>query len=287
MEHTMPEHANPFASGFKFPEGPAFDRHGNLYVVNVRANHVNKVTVGGQVSVFSQWEGAKPNGSCFDHDGRLLVCDSGNKQIVRLDAAGQVQVLSREPAPGQRYLGPNDLCIDHNSRIYFTDPGDFRKPTGAIYRLDPDGRVTQLDQPLQFCNGIALDRQQKWLYVAQTPLKRIDRYELAEDGSVGPRQPFAQLEEAGTGPDGMRFDRDGFLYYAHFGLGKVVRLSPDGQKVAEFDAGGKNPTNLAFGPLPDAKNPADRSQWRCLYITEAEKDQVNRQIVEVPGMELG
>jgi gluconolactonase len=262
------------------------DSQGNVYLVNVQSNHVNKVSADGAVSVFSQWDGAHPNGSCFDHEGRLLVCDSGNKQIVRLDKEGKVEVISRDPRPGEHYRGPNDICIDQHGRIYFTDPGDFKAPSGAIYRLDPDGHVTKLDSPLHFANGIAVDREAHWLYVAQTPLKRIDRYELDDAGNVGPRQAWAQLEDAGTGPDGMRFDRDGFLYYAHFGLGKIVKLDPHGEKVEELDAGGHNPTNLSFGPIPGAADPRDRTQWRCIYITEAQTHQLTYQIVETPGVEL-
>lgn len=282
----MPHKAKVLARGFNFPEGPAFDASGNLFLVNVQSDHVNKIATDGTVSIFSQWGGAHPNGSCFDHEGRLLVCDSGNKQVVRIDVQGKVEVLTNTPHPGEHYRGPNDICIDRHSRIYFTDPGDFKAPNGAIYRLEPNGRVTKLDSPLHFCNGIAVDHDNHWLYVAQTPLKTIVRYPINDAGDVGRQEPWAQLENSGTGPDGMRFDRDGFLYYAHFGLGKIVKLDPHGKKVGELDAGGQNPTNLAFGPIPNAANPRDHTQWRCIYITEAQTHQVTYQIVETAGMEL-
>lgn len=283
----MPKEPIIFAKGFKFPEGPSFDASGNLYLVNLQGHQVSRVTPAGVVSVFAEWEG-NPNGSCFDHEGRLLVCDSGkHKSVVRLDAKGKPEILTDRPAEGKTYHGPNDICIDQKSRIYFTDPGDFSKPTGAIYRLDPEGKVALLDEPLQYCNGIAVDAQQKYLYVALTPLKRIVRYALKPDGGVGPRQQWAKLEDGGAGPDGMRFDRAGNLYYAHFGLGKIVKLDHEGKKVAEHDAGGKNPTNVAFGPLPHANDPTQRDQWKCLYITEAEKGLVTYHVLDTAGMSLG
>jgi sugar lactone lactonase YvrE len=41
-----------FADGLKFPEGPAFDRRGNLFVVNIDTGDISKISPEGLVETF-------------------------------------------------------------------------------------------------------------------------------------------------------------------------------------------------------------------------------------------
>src|SRR5207244_2355519 len=75
---------------------------------------------------------------------------------------------------GKRLNSPNDLVIDSEGRIYFTDPryGDRKgveQDKEAVYRIDPDGKLTRLIDSVSRPNGIALSVDQKTLYLSDSP----------------------------------------------------------------------------------------------------------------------
>jgi gluconolactonase len=67
-------------------------------------------------------------------------------------------------------------------------------------------------------------------------------YSVLADGSVGPRQLFADVKE----PDGMAVDCAGRLYVASHSAGEVVVLSPEGQAISVIKVAPRT-TNVAFG----------------------------------------
>ena len=62
-------------SGYDSPEGPAFDRDGNLYFVNWESSSIVKLTPDGIASGFNT--GGIPAGLAFHGDGSLYVADEG------------------------------------------------------------------------------------------------------------------------------------------------------------------------------------------------------------------
>ncbi len=67
------------AENLKFPEGPAFDRDGNLYVVEIQGGQISKIAPDGSVSVFAK-TGGGPNGANFGLDGQLYVCNTAGSR---------------------------------------------------------------------------------------------------------------------------------------------------------------------------------------------------------------
>ena len=49
-----------FAAGLKFPEGPAFDRWGNLFAVNIDTADISRISPDGEVETFVN-TGGVPN----------------------------------------------------------------------------------------------------------------------------------------------------------------------------------------------------------------------------------
>ncbi|HKO92400.1 MAG TPA: SMP-30/gluconolactonase/LRE family protein, partial [Polyangiaceae bacterium] len=70
----------------------------------------------------------------------------------------------------------------------------------------------------------------------------ISLYEVLADGTLGPRQHFADVKE----PDGMAVDCAGRLFVASHGPGEVLVFSPEGAPVATIPVAPKT-TNVAFG----------------------------------------
>ena len=259
-----------------FTEGPAFGPDGNLYFTNVPASKILKWDPrASQLSVFRS-ETNKTNGMYFDPRGRLLCCEGGAGRLTRTDMkTGDITVLA-DKYEGKRFAAPNDLCLDAAGRIYFTSrPEEEGTNPNAVYRLDPDGRVTQLlSWPrVHMPNGIVISPDNKTLYLIEAHPdadhhRDIRAYDLQPDGTLKNERILINFYPGRSG-DGMCIDSAGNLYVAA-GLHKTRNtsetldtrpgihvLSPAGQIVAFRETPEDTITNCTFGD-------ADR---RTLYVT--------------------
>ena len=263
-------------SGYDSPEGPAFDRDGNLYFVNWLSSSIVKLTPDGVASEFFN-TGGIPAGLAFHRDGSLYVADEGDEihGILRI-ADGHVTILV-DAYQGRPLNGANDLVFDRDGVLYFSDPwrSSRANPIGGFYRYFPDGALERIDAGLAFPNGVALAADGSAAYLAETGEHRILRYAIGADGGIGPRQEFARLP-GGEGPDGMAFDEAGNLYVAHYGGGRVAIFAPSGDLAGEIRVPGANVTNVAFGG-PDR---------RRLVITDVATASLYETTVDVPGLAL-
>jgi gluconolactonase len=261
-----------FATGFKFPEGPAVDRNGHLFVVDVATGDISRISPDGRVEVFLNTGGA-PNGAKFHANGDLYVADR-KLGIIAISPRGEVRVIA-DRYQEEKFYGPNDLVFDSQGNLYFTDPegSSAEDPLGRLYRISSRGELACLASGLAFPNGLALSGDERYLFVAITRKNRILRYVL--DPPPFRSYIFSQLS-GGWGPDGVAFDRAGNLYVAHYGGGDVLLLSPKGELLERIPVGGRHPTNVAFGG-PDR---------RILFVTEAGTGSIYRFKTDYAGLPL-
>jgi gluconolactonase len=236
-------------TGYNSPEGPAFDRDGNLFFVNWLTHSIVKLTPDGIASEFYN-TGGIPAGLAFHPDGSLYVADEGEDihGILRISPSGEATILVNS-FEGKPLNGANDLVFDKNGVLYFSDPWatSAANPTGGFYRLFPDGRLEQIDTGLAFPNGVALTADGSSVILAETYRDRLLRYPIHSDGSVGPAEHWADFPTP-SGPDGMAFAADGNLYVAHYNGGCVEIFDPSGQHLGAVSIPGANVTNIAFAP---------------------------------------
>jgi len=152
-------------------------------------------------------------------------------RVTRSERDGSVTVLA-ETFSGKKFNQPNDLAIDSNDRIYFTDPqygdrssmemedSDGRKIEG-VYRIDVVGKVARIvmhevDRP----HGLVVTHDDQYLFVAdnnnsQGGARKLWRFELSESGDLKPASQTLIHDWGKTrGPDGMKLDTAGRLYVA-------------------------------------------------------------------------
>src|SRR5262245_29934154 len=98
-------------------EGPAW--HPKLGVLTSGNGHIMRRDLAGKASIFRKNAGT--NGLLFDSEGRLLACEPRLRRVTRTEHDGTVTVLT-ERYDGKRYNQPNDLTVDSQGRIYFSDP---------------------------------------------------------------------------------------------------------------------------------------------------------------------
>jgi gluconolactonase len=255
-------------SGFQWSEGPVWIASGGyLLFSDVPQNKIHKWSPQTGHSVFmdpSGYEGDNgekepgSNGLMTDAEGRLLVCDHGNRRVYRVEKDGSKTTLA-DRFEGKRFNSPNDLVINSQGDIYFTDPPyglrDAAKRELAycgVYRLGADGKITLLTKELERPNGIALSPDEKTLYVAQShrPAPIYQAYAIKEDGTTDAKGKllFNSIKYAEQGdpgmPDGMCVDVKGNLWAT--GPGGVLIISPQGKLLGRILMG-KPTANCAFG----------------------------------------
>lgn len=105
---------------FKFTEGPAADRQGNVYFSDIPANRIYKVDSTGKLSVFREPSNST-NGLMVSGNGEIYGCEMQGR-IVAMSPDGQKVRPLAETYQGNRFNAPNDLVIDKTGGVYFTDP---------------------------------------------------------------------------------------------------------------------------------------------------------------------
>ena len=277
------------AEGLRFPEGPAFDGEGNLFVVEIAGGQVSRIAPDGTVTVFAR-TGGGPNGSNFGPDGNLYVCNNGGfpgrgrerepGRVERITPSGEVSVLIAE-IEGQPLASPNDLGFDEHGNFYFTDPvwgeaGVREAPPGSVCFGDLGGNARRLHTGLRFPNGIGVSPDGKTLLVCESLTSKLQAFDILEPGVLSAPREFADLGE-GAIPDGFAFDRDGNVLCCGFESGKVHVFGPEGgPRLAALELEDPRVTNLCFGG----------PELRTLYVTESGLGRVVSLDWERPGMVL-
>lgn len=235
------------AKQFKFTEGPAVDRAGNVFFTDQPNDKIWKYSTDGQLTVFLTPSG-RANGLAFDARGNLLACADAQNQLWSISPAGQVTVLA-DGFGQHRFNGPNDLWVNPKSGgIYFTDPyyqRDYWTRTAPdlaaqnVYYLAPGALAPVLaaDQ-LRKPNGIVGTPDGRQLFVADIEANKTYRYQIGPDGRLGNRQLFVE-----QGSDGMALDSAGNLYLTGQG---VTVYNAQGQKIAHIDVPGAWTGNVCF-----------------------------------------
>jgi gluconolactonase len=261
-----------------FLEGPAFDRAGNFYCVDLAHGRIFRIDPAGTWAVFAEYDG-QPNGLKIHRDGRIFVADAQHG-ILAFDPATGARRVVLDTVDGAPLSGPNDLIFDDAGNLYVTDPGHSSQAeaNGRVLCLRTDGSAVCLMRNLPYPNGLALSPAQDVLFVALTASLQVARLPLqpAPDGRYR-WHTFLQLSGGLAGPDGIAVDERGDLAVVHAGFGTVWQFSAIGEPLARIrSCAGIRTTNVAFGG----------SDRRTLFITEAEHGVILAARMTTPGRRL-
>jgi gluconolactonase len=190
----------------------------------------------------------RANGTYFDKKGNLIVCADENNQIWSIDKHKKIKVLFSD-FEGKKVNGPNDIWLDAQGGIYFTDPYYQRDywarqspeiEAQRVYYL-PKGKkeaIVVADDVLK-PNGIVGTADGKYLYVADQKGGKTYRYQINADASLSNRQLILN-----QGSDGMTLDSNGNIYVT----GKGVNIySSTGDKIGHIDVPEEWCGNICFG----------------------------------------
>lgn len=212
--------------GFAFPESPRW-RDGRLWVSDWGAHEVVALDLDGRSEVVAKVPSFP---MCIDHlpDGRLLVVSSNDRRLLRREADGAL-VIHADLA-GLADHPWNDIVVDGRGHAYvnnigFDFPGGEFRP-GIIALVTPDGAARQVAGNLAFPNGMVVTPDNDTLIVAESYGNRLTAFDIAGDGSLSNRRPWAML---GDHPDGICLDAEGAIWYADVGSKRCVRVRRGGE----------------------------------------------------------
>lgn len=229
-------------------EGPLWSARENaLYWVDILDHRINRLSLAdGSVTSFVQPAYAA---WIIEREKGGFVAGIG-LDIVRLELPANTREVIASVDKGVAGNRLNDAKADRFGRIWAgTMPASCDRPTGAFYRLDPDGFAVHADSPYTIANGPAIDPEGRYLLHTDTALGTIFRYDINDDGSLSGRSPHIVFERSWGDPDGMTFDADGGLWVACWGGGCVTRFTPQGERERSIALPASQITSCTFaGP---------------------------------------
>jgi sugar lactone lactonase YvrE len=150
---------------FVEPAGLAFDGAGNLYVADLLANRVRRISPAGIITTFAgtgvagfsgdagpataaQLDG--PSGVAVDRAGDVYIADSKNNRIRKVAPDGAISTVAGTgvagtgsgdggPATSASLTDPHDLTFDPSGDLIIADTGD-----QAIRKVTSDGKITSV-----------------------------------------------------------------------------------------------------------------------------------------------
>jgi sugar lactone lactonase YvrE len=220
----------------------------------------------------------RPNGIALLADGSFLLAQLGAEHggVYRLGRDGHVEPWLLEVA-GHPLPPTNFVMQDFAGRTWVT-VSTRRVPRSLGYRreggdgfivcVQPDGRAVIVAEGLGYPNEVAIHPDGHWLYVNETFGRRLSRFALRADGSLGSKQVVAEFGP-GTFPDGLAFDEEGHAWVVSIVSNRLIRVAPDGAQTlwlenadcahvawveAAFEAGRMERAHLDANPSRGLRN---------------------------------
>ena len=267
-------------------DGPAWDGRGLLFCVAGR-NEIHRWDAATGAASVVRSATNRTRGLALGGDGRLFGAQSRARRVMWLSADGGAFYLEAM-LDGERHNDPQDLVVDADSRVWFTDrhtDGTIPGPVGypplahnSVLRLTESGprgtgttggwRLERMTFDTTGPGGIALSGDERTLYVidgldAPAEAASLRSYAIDGAGNLGPGallHSFAPGERVG----GLCTDALGRIHVAvraaaGDATGRIDLLGPSGGLAASHPLGA-SPTNCCLGGEGSA----------MLFVTTAE-----------------
>ena len=256
------------AEGFVWAEGPVWVSDGDYLIFSdVPQNKIFKWDESTGLSVYLENSGYSgnddysnepgSNGLMINKEGQLILCQHGNRQLALMkadlsDPAPEYKTLA-DNYMGKKLTTPNDMDINKDGSIYFTDP-PYGLPGRAdskireldffgVYRVSPNGELILLLDQLSRPNGIAFNHDFSKCYINISD--RQNPVTMSYD--VHPQSGMLEndkvlfdashlLPDLKGLPDGLKVHPENGIIFST-GPGGVLILTPEGEHLGTIKTG--------------------------------------------------
>jgi sugar lactone lactonase YvrE len=228
-------------SGLVRPECVLATLAGEIYTADWRSG-VACIKPDGQQTFFGSQpvdgELIKPNGIALLKDGSFLLAHLGAERggVFHLQRNGQTRPYLQ--TVDSQDLPPSNFVVEDNFGRTWITVSTRLTPRALGYRRScTDGFIVMVDKKgarivadgLGYTNECQVDPSGQWLYVNETFSRRLSRFPIGLDGSLGVKQVVTDFG-AGVYPDGLAFDAQGFAWVVSIVSNSLIRVAPDGRQ---------------------------------------------------------
>jgi len=229
-------------------EGPVWDPEERvLYWVNIKAREIHRFDPG--TGEDRLWNTPADIGSlALRRRGGMVVALKTGFFFFDPVAGGFTPIAEPEPGlPDNRF---NDGKTDRQGRFWagsLYDPDETR-PTGGLFRLDPDLSCRRMVDGIHASNALAFSPDSKTMYYGDSRRRIVWAWDFdATDGAIRDRRVFLELKGADGVPDGAAVDDEGCYWLTQPPAARVVRYDPKGRIDRVIEMPVSQPTCVAFG----------------------------------------
>ena len=173
------------AWGYGLVEGPRLDEAGNLYFSDVQKGGVFRRAPDGAIeTLVPRRRGV--GGIALHADGGLVI---SGRDICHVREGKSRRLFARDDIPGF-----NDITVDDEGRVLCgsmrSDPfqAEGERTPGELWRIDTEGKATELYGGVGLSNGIGYSPDRTRLYHSDSAARAVIVHDVAPDGSLSNRR---------------------------------------------------------------------------------------------------
>lgn len=228
--------------GLHRPECVLATARGDLYAADWRGGVARIAPGGSHVLYTGKLPGGRalrPNGIALRPTGSFLLADLGETAggVFELCRDGRVQPFLTA-VDGVELPPTNFVAEDAAGRVWIT-VSTRQHPRSLDYRPDcaggfivlADGKGARIvADGIGYTNEAIVSPDGRWLYVNETFGRRLSRFPIHPDGSLGAKEVVTTFGH-GTYPDGLTFDAEGHVWITSVVSNRIIRVAPDGAQA--------------------------------------------------------
>jgi sugar lactone lactonase YvrE len=245
-------------------ESPVWDAAREaIWFVDVHAPAVHRLAVA--TDRLDSWPMPERCGSIgLCENGQILVALKRALHLLDPETARLEHFTDVETdAPEGNRLNDGKVAPDGSFWVGSMDDTPARQPTGALYRVTPEGGVEKKVEGIRISNGLAWSADGRTMFYSDSRgiwIRRY-RYDLAS-GAISAMRVIAEPTLEQGRPDGAATDVDGFYWSAGVSSGFLNRFSSEGELVEQIALPVPNPTMPCFSG----------TDMKTVYVTSLTRD---------------
>lgn len=190
------------------PRGIVTDALGNIYVANITANNITKITPAGISTIYGTTN-YYPQKIIFDALGNLYAANYGSSNVTKITPAGLSSTF------GSTGTHPSAMAIDTSGNLYIANMYD-----NNVTKITKTGASTIFALTGATPKDIIIDSAGN-LYTANADSNTVTK--------ITPAGIATTLAKTGNSPQSITIDRAGNLYTGNFYSYDISKLTPDGK----------------------------------------------------------